>query len=335
MASVREIAKRAGVSAATVSRTLNNHPSVTVETRDRVLGALQEMHYTVTGGQRSIAIIGLMNPVSPSELKNSTYEWRILMGILRGLAECRCNLEIVNPARDMSPRETFTQFLFRKRLNGVLVRPFQPIQSELERLAMERFPHVAIAGQILDEGGSFVIADCYSPTVSAVEHLIELGHRRIAFVSDFNLDQDRSEQRRAFVETMRGAQLSLDPELSSSVSSDIAGGREAMTRLLALSEPPTAVVFSDAYPAIGAIHLCNERGVRVPEDISIIGFDDANLRELVSPKLTVVWQDAELLGFEAAQRLSAALLSGDATPTRLVLPAYFEVNGTTGAPRSR
>lgn len=338
MASVRQIAERAKVSVATVSRALNNHPHVDAETRRRVLQAADETGYTLPeSSKKQTTVVGLAYPAEPVRADYGAFESALMAGVLRGLNEQRYDLKIVSIQRDKLPTETYTQFFQRKGLRGVILRNFEDSRAVTRAIAAEGIPSVVVADRFEDPRVNFICCESKDDSRRATQHLIDLGHRRIAIGVHRIPDTDHHDRRAGFEQAMREAGLGPDPTLEYEIVGDMAGGVGLITRLMSMPKPPTAVVLTDPLATVGALRRCLEIGVRVPQDLSIVGFDDGDTRKHTYPSYTAVVQDAEMLGFEAARWLSRHLSSpADAqlAAFRVVRQTFFEVNRTTGRPTS-
>ena len=149
-------------------------------------------------------------------------------------------------------------------------------------------------------------------------------------------DRDHDARRAGYVDALAGAGLELDPELVVSVVADMDGGKSAINRLMSLPSPPTAVYFTDPLACVGAIAQAHSLGIHIPDDLSIVGFDDGDIRFRTWPVFTAVCQDAAQLGFEAALSLTRKLtgiINGDAVQREM--NTFFEVHETTGLPPAR
>lgn len=330
MSSVRAIAKQLGLSVATVSRALNNSPDVHPDTLARVLSAASEANYSPTSGKRPKRVIGLLYPQEPVRPGYGDFESVLLGGVMLGLEERRFDLKFVSVSRDKSPAETYTQFFARKGIAGVIVRTFQSSRDMCEAIGAEGFPHVVVADHFNDERVNYVWTDSYPQSVEAVQHLIELGHRRIAIAVHSILDTDHQDRLRAYRDALGQAGIPRDSTLEVSILANPQGGGSAVSRVLSLGTPVTAIVFTDPLATIGALLRCHELGVKVPEQLSIVGFDDSDIRQHTYPTFTAVCQDAGRLGREAALRLTRTLEGEPGVSMRVVLPAKFEMNQSTG-----
>lgn len=333
MASVRRIAELAGVSVATVSRVLNNHPHVDSGTRRRVLAAADSQKY-VRIGQRSQAVLGLVYPGEVVKADYGSFDLSVLSGVLEGVNEQRFDIKIVSMLRDKSAEETYSQFFARKGLRGVLLRTFEHTRRVCMDIAAEGFPAVVIADRFQDSAVNFAWTDSGPESIRAVRHLIELGHRRIALVLHSIADTDHNDRREAFMQAHREAGLPVDASLIVQNYASAENGANAVTQLMGLRSPPTALFITDPLATVGALRRCLELSIRVPSELSIIGFDDSDIRLHTFPMCSAVVQDARALGLEASRWLTR-ITSGQTehdTTLHMVKKARFEINQTTAQP---
>ncbi len=332
MASVRKIAQRVGVSPATVSRVLNNSANVDPATRDRVLAAANKSGYAPSIGRRLTTVVGLVYPGEPVKADYGAFESALLSGILRGLNDQKFDLQIVSVRRDKAPDETYTQFFLRKGLRGAILRTFEDLHRDCVAIAEEGFPSVVVADRFENPAVNFVCCDSRPDSARAVSHLLDLGHRRIALVIHRVPDTDHFDRRAGYEAALRERGIEPTPELCIEVVGSMEGGEAAINRLLSLPNPPTAVFFTDPLATVGGLRQCQVLGVKVPRELSIVGFDDSDIRSHTFPAFTAVCQDAGMIGFEAARWLSR-MLGGQAERTlRMVRPTMLEINKTTAAP---
>lgn len=334
MASVREIAKRAGVSVATVSRALNNAPYVDAETRRRVLEAAQQAGYGQDPSGRVGTVIGLVYPEAVVPADYGGFESALLVGMLDGLGQTRYDLKILDLARDRDPVESFAAFFRRKGLRGVILRSFEQSREITRQIAAEGVPHVVVAERFSDDDRvNFICCDSRDDSRRAVRHLVELGHKRIAMGIHVVQDSDHLDRRAGYLDGLREAGLDADPALIVEVPSSFEGGAAIVSRLMSRPEPPTAIFLTDPLLTFGALRRCLELGIRVPSDLSIVGFDDSDIRLHTFPACTAVCQDARMLGREAALWLSSWLENPqDRGRLREIRSTRLEINQTTGKP---
>lgn len=332
MSSVRVIAKIAQVSVATVSRALNNHPDVDPVTRDRVVAAAKQSGYTPGFGKRITTVIGLVYPAAPVKADYGAFDSALLAGILRGVNEQKFDVKLVSLQRDKSADETYTQFFMRKGLRGVILRTFESTRSICQAIAAEDFPSVVVADRFEDPKVNFICCDSRDDSRRAVEHLIQLGHRRIACAVHHVPDTDHRDRREGYAQALAEHDIPLDPGLVYEIVASFDGGVAAINRIMGGPNPPTAIFFTDPLATLGAMRRCQELEINVPSDLSIVGFDDSDIRHHTWPPFTAVCQDAKMLGEEAALWLTRSVLGQAQSHLRLVRSTMLEINRTTARP---
>lgn len=335
MASVRQIAQRVGVSVATVSRALNDHPDVDPDTKQRVLAEANQSGYVASVGKRSTTMIGLVYPGAPVNADYGTFESALLSGMMRGVEEQKFDVTLVSVMRDKQPNETFSQFFRRKGLRGVILRTFEHTRDMCVQIAREGFPSIVVADRFDEPEVNFICCESRLDSRRAVEHLIHLGHRDIALAIHGVSDTDHRDRREGYLDALRDHRIKSRPEMMIEITGTMQGGTTAINRLMSLPQPPTAVFFTDPLATLGALRRCLETGIDVPKQLSLVGFDDSDTRKHVWPPITAVVQDAAMLGHEAALWMTRRLAGRGPQTLRSVLSTLFEINRTTAAPPKR
>jgi DNA-binding LacI/PurR family transcriptional regulator len=332
--SIRDVARSVGVSTATVSRALRGLPRVSEETRLRVLAAAAELDYVASPNAASLAsgqthAVGAVVPF--------VTRW-FYAGVVQGaeplLREAGYDLLLYNLGGDVEARHrVFDTHLRRRRVDAVLVLSLTPTEAEIRRLTSLGRP-VVLVGSTHPGWGSVGIDD-YETARTAMEHLIGLGHRRIAYVGgsleeqlDFAAPLARL---RGYRDSMSASGLDVEPGWEEVGDFTVEGGGRAMRRLLALPDPPSAAFVASDEMAMGALYAARGAGVSVPRDLSVVGVDDHALSELF--ELTTVAQPVHEQGRLAAGMLLDALAghaSGDGAPGAVTVPTRLLVRGTTG-----
>ena len=330
MSSVREIARKTGLSAATVSRALKSRPGVSEATRDLVASEAKRSGYSPSVDLRQGTSVGY---VVPGNARLWEYDWMLLDGVMEGLRQSELDLKILNLQNGKARDESYAQYFARSGVRGVVVRSTQQQQASCEDILAGDYPSVVLAER-LDERPdvNFVSCDSSRETGHAVEHLADLGHRRIAMVMHRRADSDHLDRHRGYTEVCEARSIDGEDRVVIQVSANINGGRTALNRLMSLPQPPTAIVFTDPKTAIGAMLRAQEVGLKIPEDLSIVGFDDGMQRHAVHPTMTVVYQDTHEIGMEAGIWLGRKIKGLECPPLRKVLHATLEINQTTGVP---
>jgi DNA-binding LacI/PurR family transcriptional regulator len=335
MTTIRKVAKDADVSIATVSRVLNNLPGVSDPVRSRVLESVNRCGYVATVGKRATSYLGLMY-TGPATLE-SPYDAALLCGLGSAVDESSLDLALVNLHRDKRPNETFTQFFLRKGVRGVIMRTTDRTRFICEQIAAEGFPALVVGDRFdFNENISSVYCDSRSTSYQGVEHLIALGHRRIALAISDVQDTDHADRQLGYEKALTDNGIELDRKLYFHVPAHRPDGAQIIRKMMSMAEPPTAVVFTDPVVAVGALNEAHRLRVAVPEDISILGFDDADLRNQVYPRMSAVCQDARRLGYEAFNMLAQFVTAKTRRePEREEFATWLEINDTTGPPTER
>jgi len=336
MASIRQVAKQAGVSIATVSRVINGADSVAPDLRSNVMKAVEACDYTPGVGRRSLDSIALIytGPFSVG----SPYDAACIDGIVEAMRSSKYDLSIVDLARDKTSKETLKQFFARKGIRGAVLRSTAEERELVRGFAAERLPLVSLGDHFADAPLPCIFAESSTASQDAVEHLVALGHQRIAFIACDREDGDHRDRFEAYKTVLDSYGL-YDQTLASRVPASRLDGAQLIRGLMGMRNRPTGLFIADPLVAVGAINEAHAMGIKIPEELSIVGFDDTDIRNSIYPKMTAVCQDSRMLGqlaFETARRLADANgASTDATSVAPALPsAWLEFNHTTAPPPS-
>ncbi len=304
---IRQIADLAGVSIATVSRVLNGRGDVSDETRDLVTQVIQENGYTANRSARGLSAgrTGLVGVLVP--LVYPAYFSGILAGAAEALSER--NLQIVlSPTGGEHDREVSVLDRLHGLTDGALIILPEESSEELERLLDSGYRFVVLDPLMpLHERIPSVSAAHTSGADQAMRHLLELGHRRIAQITGPRGWLATEDRRRGYRAALAAAGILPDPALEAEAVPEIVPGRDAADFLLDLPDPPTAIFAFNDNIAIGAIQAARARGLRVPDDLSVVGFDDVEHATIVTPALTTVHQPLAEMGRTAVSLLSRLL----------------------------
>ena len=322
-----EVARRAGVSRTTVSFVLNNvrDQGISEATREKVLTAAREIGYEPNAAARSLAggttgTVGLVIPKA-EHLYVDVFLAQLVASINQ---EChRHGLKMLIESSDDEGREPggFVDLVRSRRIDGlIVVNPSEPGREHLGRLLEAGIPMVVFGAGLPDMERYHTTGNDTSISAKmAVNHLIGLGHTRIAFV---NFAQPEylavNERERGWRDAMAEHGLPIDPAWAAYADISAASGYRATRELLARKVPFTALFAGNDTVAFGAIRALNEAGLRVPEDVALVGYDDIPMAEFASPPLTTVRTDTIGLGRDAMAMLLALLRKE--TPVRTTVP---------------
>lgn len=335
-ATVRDIARSVGVSPATVSRSLNNSPDVSAPVRARVLAEARRLGYEPPRKSQSTGRIGIAYFNSTSGPRYTGYDAVVWGGVSRAATALKYDVVTMNPM-ERGADESFNAYVQRKQLDGLIVRVDQQTRNLVLAIADDRVPHVVVADRFDEEDVNYVCCNSFAPSKAAIEHLLHLGHRRIGICHNSILDTDHHDRIAAYKSALSSADIAVSPELIVATQADVAGGSAALNQLLAISNPPTAIFFTDPILIVGALRRSLEVGISVPDELSFVGVDDDQLRRMTHPMYTAVCQDAAELGYQASlwlcgQLASRALRQRQNMSLHLNVKAFLEINHTTAPP---
>jgi len=334
---LEEVAQLAGVSRSTVSRVINDHPSVRPETRERVWQAIRQSGYQPHAVARSLVtsrtqIIGMIIPETVTTLFTDPF----FPLLLRGATEA-CNayhyqllLSLFNDSVDRE--EMYQRVLRRGYLDGVIVASASLNDPLVPALLRDRIPFISV-GRYPNEKVHYIDVDNLGGAQMAVEHLIRLGYQRIATITgplDMVSGQDRLE---GYRQALKAHRIPVEEELIVEGDYTENGGMVAMQRLLPAA--PEAVFVASDMMAIGALKALRQAGWQVPQDIALVSFDDVPIASAIEPALTTIRQPIERMGSMAVEMLLNRLESsaGEEAPAhRIILPTELVIRASCGSP---
>lgn len=331
-ATLREVARAAGVSIATASRATTRPELVSPGTRDAVALAIERLGYRPNVIARDLrrATTGIVLVVVPSL---SPY----FLDIFRGVEETCAGLgftALVGHTDRQGDREVaFVDHVRSRRADGVILAT--SVDSGGIHTARANTPPVVVA---LDECGlgflPSVSVDHEAAAFAATTHLLELGHRRVAHIAGAAGSSMADHRRRGFRQALAAARVPFEPALCFQGDFTVEAGERAMEAFLMIPRRPTAVFAANDEMALGALRACRRAGLQAPRDLSIVGFDDQRIAALTDPPLTTVGVPTLDLGRRAMVQLGR-ILSGEAVEQKLVLPTRLTVRASTGPPPGR
>ena len=335
-ATIRDIAAHAGVSITTVSRVLNDRPDVAQETREAVLDVIRELKFAPSRAVRPAPSgrTGLIGVTIPMVLGD--YFAQLITGLTEALYELDMQA-VLCPTFHHKEREiTLVNQLLERRIDGaILVLPDES-SDELLLLKQRGFPFVvADEGYPLDGEFPQVGAANMAGAIEATEHLLGLGHRRIGLIQGipgFVATEDRTRGYRA---TLSAAGIRPDPALEACGDFRTVEGRAAAAQLLDLPEPPTAIFACNDEMAVSVLQEARARGLRIPEDLSVVGFDDTTVSQIAIPAITTIHQPLEEVGRMAANLLARIIEEPPSHPIRLEVGTRLVVRESTGPAPAR
>lgn len=336
MSTIYEVAKVAGVSAATVSKVINNYPDVSDKTRKKVKKVLSDMNFRPNAEAQSLATkktwtlgiiyfedsnIGLRHPFFSSVIESfkkqsEKHGYSLLFGSK--------NNRIKN--------ETFLEYFRYKKVDGIAVICSNPYEKEVLELINVEFPVVFI--DFHNDNATTVTSNNYEGCRMAVKYLYDLGHRKIAHITGMKQENNyiSNSRKNAYIDEMEKLNLEIkEGYIQKGNNFDFDSGYSAMMELLKLEDSPTAVFAASDKTAFGAIEAINDMKLRVPEDISVIGFDDIEACLYSTPKLTTIRQDCDEIGKRAADILVNEIDGKKKENVNLIVPVDLVIRDSCKA----
>lgn len=322
---IAEIARRANVSTATVSRTINQSGPVKAATARKVWRVVAELNYFPNSHARALVsgrsrLLGLI----VSDITNPFFS-ELIRSFESHAAQQQYDLLITSTDYETNRMTATLRRMLERKVDGVAVMTSEMDLGLIRELSRRGVPIVFMDVGQMGPRMSHVSIDYGNGIHQAVNHVVGLGHKHVAFISGpLGLHSARTRQQ-AFIEAMRLHGLVPDRRMTREGTHTAEGGKREMSALLRLSKRPTAVVASNDWTAIGALHAIQSEGLRVPEDISLVGFDDIPLVSYTTPALTTVRMSAVDVGSTAFQALFRMIggekVEGDVyqIPTKLVI----------------
>lgn len=322
---IREVARHAGVSVATVSRALNGSERVKARTRERVLRAARQLRYVPNGSARSLTTsetrtLGVLLPDLYGEFFSE-----LLRGIDQTARRSRYHTLVSSSHNDVGELEAALRAM-SGRVDGLIVMTPALEADLLEANLPGSLPVVLVNCPVEGSTFSTVATDNYGGAFAMAGHLRAHGHERVALIRGPEGNHDALERLRGYRDAMGGAGLIEEPGDFTERS-----GYEAAQRLLARSPRPTAVFASNDSMAIGALRALHEAGLRVPEDVAVAGFDDIPVARYVSPPLSSVHVAINEMGRRAIDLLLVCVAEPGRAPESLTLPTRLVLRESSGA----
>jgi DNA-binding LacI/PurR family transcriptional regulator len=326
--SIKDIARIAQVSHPTVSRALQNSPLVSSETTARIWKIANESGYRASAVARGLVTrrtrtIGLVVTTVADP-----FTCEVVSGIEQSASDCGYSVFLADSNADPARERKIVQSFAERRVDGIIVTSSRVGALYLPLLSEMQVPIVLVNDQ---HPGAFVhsvMIDNRGGVRAAATHLIGLGHRRIAYIGDRLGYQSDTERHAGYTDALEAASIRVLPALSVYGDGKPQGAIEAMNALLELSKPPTAVCCYNDMSALGAMHAIRMRGLRVPEEISVVGFDDLFLSSYTQPPLTTVRQPMRRMGLLAMESLFK-VMTGEGPAIKIEVDAELVVREST------
>ena len=335
MVTIKDVAKMAGVSVATVSRTLAEPDKVSEKARKKVMDAVEASGYVTNTlarnfRRRSSNMVVVLVP----EIANPFFS-NIIQGIERVASRHQYRILLGDTQGELERERVYADLVSQRQADGVICLGRNiPFRYRKGRKTLDpAWPPFAMACEYHGEiPVPTVCIDNVAAATDAVNHLLELGHRRIAYIngpSESPLCEDRLQ---GYEDAIQGAGLSVSPMLIKQGDFTLASGHACTTELLAEGNPPTALFCANDEMAIGAMQACHEAGLTLPADMSVVGFDDIAFAAYTHPRLTTIHQPRNRIGEQVMTMMLEMLAGNPPSDSRIVLPHELLVRDSSSPP---
>lgn len=316
MTTIKDIARVAGVSVTTVSRALNGYSDVSVNTRKKIEAVAKELNYSPNTLARSLVMnksktIGLLVSNINKGMIKDNFTIEILSGIDEFVAQTDYDLVLFSTNSTKQREKTYSQLCRERRVEGVILQGIKTDDPYLREVVESDIPCVLIDIPIESATVGYVTTDNILGSKKAVEYLIELGHKNIAMVNGHNFAFVSQRRLEGYMEALKDSDLRLNWDWIVNGEFDEFKAEEAATKLLSEHPEVTAIFCASDLMALGTMRAAKNLGRSIPEELSIIGFDDILLASYVSPPLTTIAQNKSEMGYQAAKLLVEMLEEKD------------------------
>jgi LacI family transcriptional regulator len=332
---IKEIAKTAGVSYSTVSRALNNKKGVGPEMRERIARIAEEMGYFPHSSakalvQNRIGVIGVVIPRTSEFAFQNPYYFNMLLGISSFARQHDYSLML-----SINEQKSYASIYYRRLVDGIIVVGNRVDDHNALELGEKNIPAVVVPG-FPDHAGreiASVNSENFKCVKRAVSYLISLGHTKIAFILGMLTSMYSIERLEAFKAAFSEAGLGYDPKYI--VESDFSktDGYRLMGELLDLPDPPSAVICINDSVTPGALHQIKSRGLKIPDEISVVAIGSSDILEMFEPPLTTIKTMVVQIGQTAARSLIQVIDTGRCTEKHIVIPSELIIRESTGPNR--
>jgi LacI family transcriptional regulator len=361
MPTIKDVAALAGVSYTTVSHVINKTRAVSPETRERVERAIKELDFSPSMMARCLRLgetktIGVISVASDdlffSGILHGIQErsWSEGYGVFISYADiCGSCSEDEGEAKDLqggqsdsyyeagAREESLIADFARRNIQGLIINSLQPDEALRKTIEALKTPCVLCERVIEGVNADCFAGDDYQGTTEAVDRLISLGHRRIGVVEGYGFESHTVKYRKkAWEDALARAGIPVDHSLERDGAYDPDQAYRVTAELLSLSEPPTAILYYSDLMAYAGMRAAADKGVRIPEELSVIGYDDLDLDDLFVPRLTSVNQDNARMGVEMMGRLIDRIANPDLPPETRIYPQRLVMRDSVGpVPKNR
>lgn len=326
---IYDVAKKANVSISTVSKVINKKGKISKETQHRVFQAIEELNFqpsvvaSALTSKRALCI-GMLVP----DLSNPFFA-EMVRSVEEVGHQLGYQLMICYTNNNQQEEENYISLLRKKRVDGIILATGMRKGTLTDELNQSAIPVAVMARDIPELEVDTVLVDDYMGGYLAASHLIELGHKRMAVISeDLNVTSSQ-ERKRGFLKAMKDHELLAEPEWFPVSDSSIDVGREAARELLRNPQRPTAIFAFNDLLAVGVIQAAKEMNIKIPDELSIVGFDNTIFATIIDPPLTTIAQPVQDMGRHVMEVLNENITVRQSLKRRILLMPNLIVRNTT------
>jgi LacI family transcriptional regulator len=322
---IRDVAKAAGVSITTVSRALNGYADVNLDTKRKVLEVAERLNYHPSQVARSLVMrrtrtIGLLISDFNREPGGQYFMFDVLAGIHERLSAVGYDLMLVSTTTAEQRLVSYLDLCTERRFEGVIVMGIRLDDPYVHEVVEAPLPSVVIDLPLISKHCAYVMTDNVNGARFAVRHLMERGHRKIGFVNGHQQAAVSQERRRGYEEACRVHGIPFAEDWIYDADFTLQGGMRGLQELKARHKDMTAIFFASDLMAIGALQYCRTQGIQVPQDLAIIGFDNIDLTQFVTPTMSTIGQPRYEMGTTAVELLLGMLDENRLPEGRMLSP---------------
>ena len=322
MVSMKDVSAACGVSVATVSKALNGQPDIGEETREHIRQVAKEMGYFPNSAAKALKTnrtcnLGVLFTDESRSGLTHDYFAHVLEGFKNAAEEKGYDITFINSCKSRPNKMSYLEHARYRGFDGVVIACVDFDDPQVEELVRSSLPVVTI--DHLFHNRSAIVSDNVKGMRDLIRYIHDMGHRRIAYIhgADSAVTQNRLS---SFYKTCEELGISVPPEyVREAPYRDTKETYAETEKLLDLKEPPTCIVYPDDFSCFGGINAISERGLKIPDDVSIAGYDGIGIAMQFKPRLTTIIQDTERLGREAAVKLISLIENPKATITEQII----------------
>lgn len=330
---IKAVAKKAGVSVATVSRVLNHPDAVAPDTKEHILNVMESLDYTPNWFARGLKLnrTGAIALLIPEILDLGYME--IAKGVEDIAHQKNYNIMLCTTEEDRNKEKGYIENFISRKIDGIILVSSFLNKSDLVQLKKQDIPVVLIGRNEELDGEDLVYSDYKSATGEAVRHMLEIGYRKIGMIYGNRPKIENRDKLEGFQKTIIDEGLNYQPDHIVEEENSIEGGYLGASKLLNLKDKPEAIFVTSDMMAIGAMEKIKQIGLRIPQDIAIVGFDNLKISGFIEPKLTTVAKPMYRMGLVAARLLFDKMeddSEGESEPQEILIQSKLKVRKSCG-----